>query len=150
VRQTKARFFEDFTHGALLDRSSAPAPRDVMENIFAALTAIPDMGEARCKGMHPFFDWPDYEQATEDRPETGTRLQARHAHHYFDLALSFCAACPLARDGSCIKAALDGDREFSGVAGGEVFHNGRRIKPPLTPELRAKQLHDEALEGVAL
>jgi hypothetical protein len=147
VRQTKARFFEDFTHGALLDRSSAPAPRVVVANIFAALTAIPDMGEARCKGMHPFFDWPDYDEATG----TGTLLQARHAHHYFDHALSFCDSCPLrGLTGPCVKNALDGDSRYSGVAGGEVFYDGRRVKsnPMSSPQERARQLRNEALEDV--
>lgn len=105
------------------------APWSTWEAIAASLSTIPDMSEAACKGMHPDFDWPA-PVITDDpsRPRSG--LLTHLAHEHFAVALRICAGCPYSGvDGECVRALLERDPRYSGVAGGEVFLDGRRIPP---------------------
>lgn len=123
----RERHYRDMS-GTTMRRGAIPrqlGPTARWERLAAALARIPRLEGARCKGEHPFFDWPDAHR------NEAAALHAHEAHYYFTTALRTCASCPLAGlRGRCIEVMLGNDPNYSGVAGGEVFYMGARIEAP--------------------
>lgn len=76
---------------------------------------LPDYGDTPCRGMHPDFDWPDIPS-----------YRAREVADAMHPTALLCRACPVTGlHGRCATDALRANREFSGIAGGHVFYDGR-------------------------
>ena len=101
-------------------------------DFWAALYVPPPPAEAACKGASPYL----FELRTATYNGTGINVMKHRDgdesvsprfESQVTVALGYCATCPLATRQWCLDTVRPREGHFSGIAGGAVFSNGRRV-----------------------
>jgi hypothetical protein len=79
-----------------------------------------------CKGADPSLFDVGYAAGVNVMRRDGRGPNQSYARH-IDVALRYCETCPLATREWCVAAVVPRQSGFSGVAGGAVWSNGRRL-----------------------
>ena len=94
--------------------------------LWERLYVAPAPTETPCAGVDPrLFDL-DYHSGVNVMRRDKSGPTSSHADR-IGIALRYCATCPLVTRAWCVNAVQPQAAGFSGVAGGAVWSNGRRV-----------------------
>ena len=97
-----------------------------MLHLWERLYLPPAPGDVPCKGVDPWLFEIDYRSGVNVMRREGNRPTEPYRDR-IGVALRYCATCPLAVRAWCLDAVRPNLSGFSGVAGGVVWSNGRRV-----------------------